>query len=76
MKSLISRLHEIRCGNPATKEEVIKMAEDLININNSRKQTCAWLIIDKDGHTYCTPKTNVALWEKSNGSHVTELTYK
>jgi hypothetical protein len=76
MKSSVSRLHEIRTGNPATKPEMIQMAEDLINIHNSHTETHAWLITTTNGHTYTTTKYSVAVWEKNKKSQVVELTIK
>lgn len=76
MKLFISRLHDIRCGNPATKEEIMQMAEDLINVQNSHSATAAYLITTSETHKYCTLKPDVALWEKKRGSEVIELTTK
>lgn len=72
----ISRLHEIRCGNPSSREENIEMAKTLININNSYEETIAYLIQCENGHQYTTTRGNVASWERQKGSVVTELTYK
>lgn len=52
------------------------MAEDLINIENGHKETHGWIIVKKNGHRYSTLSGSVALWEKSKGSEVTELTIK
>ena len=76
MKSFISRLHDIRRGNPATKEEIIQMAEDLINVQNSHLATVAYFITTSETHKYCTIKFDVASWEKKRGSEVIELTTK
>lgn len=75
-KVTISRLHEIRCGNPSNREENMEMAETLIDINNSHQTTVAYHITCENGHEYVTLRHNVATWEKLKGSLVIELVNK